>query len=90
MLKPFPAERMTMWPMSRRVNTPKNDDGELIRPVRLIGEPEAENEDITRANEPGAAREPANWSEAPIEGMGGLGITCSIRPHATSSAHSRL
>src|SRR4051812_10025955 len=30
LLKPFPAEPMTMWPISTRVNTPKNDDPEIL------------------------------------------------------------
>jgi hypothetical protein len=33
LLKPFAAEPMTMWPVSTRVNTPKNDDADLILPV---------------------------------------------------------
>jgi putative SOS response-associated peptidase YedK len=32
LLKPFPAELMTMWPVSTRVNTPKNDDPDLLVP----------------------------------------------------------
>lgn len=33
LLKSFSAELMTMWPVSTRVNTPKNDDESLIEPV---------------------------------------------------------
>ena len=33
LLKPFPAEPMTMWPVSTRVNTPKNDDADLLVPM---------------------------------------------------------
>jgi putative SOS response-associated peptidase YedK len=29
----FPAELMSMWSISKRVNTPKNDDGALLEPV---------------------------------------------------------
>jgi putative SOS response-associated peptidase YedK len=32
LLKPFPAEPMMMWPVSTRVNTPKNDDADLLAP----------------------------------------------------------
>lgn len=59
MLKPFPAELMTMWPVSTRVNTPKNDDEDLIRPVRIPDEPDVEGQ-VATANELGAARKPAN------------------------------
>jgi putative SOS response-associated peptidase YedK len=30
LLRTFPAEPMTMWPVSTRVNSPKNDDAELL------------------------------------------------------------
>jgi putative SOS response-associated peptidase YedK len=33
LLKPYPAERMTTWPVSRDVNTPRNEGPELIEPV---------------------------------------------------------
>jgi putative SOS response-associated peptidase YedK len=32
LLQPFPSELMTMWPVSTRVNTPKNDDADLLVP----------------------------------------------------------
>jgi putative SOS response-associated peptidase YedK len=32
LLKPFPAQPMMMWPVSTRVNTPKNDDADLLVP----------------------------------------------------------
>jgi putative SOS response-associated peptidase YedK len=35
LMKPFPAEPMTMWPISTRVNSPKNDDEGLLEPVTL-------------------------------------------------------
>ena len=33
LLKPFPLEPMTMWPVSTRVNSPKNDDPSIIEPA---------------------------------------------------------
>ena len=35
LLRPYPAEAMTMWPVSTRVNSPRNDDEELLKPVPL-------------------------------------------------------
>ena len=35
LLRPFPAEVMRMWPTSTRVNSPKNDDPDLLDPVPL-------------------------------------------------------
>jgi len=32
-LVPFPAEAMRAWPISSRVNSPKNNDQDLITPV---------------------------------------------------------
>ena len=32
-LAPFPADRMKAWPISTRVNTPRNDDSAIIDPV---------------------------------------------------------
>jgi putative SOS response-associated peptidase YedK len=29
---PFPADAMPAWPISPRVNSPKNDDPDLIKP----------------------------------------------------------
>jgi SOS response associated peptidase (SRAP) len=34
-LVPYPAERMKAWPASARVNSPKNDDAEIIAPIEL-------------------------------------------------------
>jgi putative SOS response-associated peptidase YedK len=34
LLKPFPPERMAMWPVDRRVGNVRNDDPALIEPVR--------------------------------------------------------
>jgi putative SOS response-associated peptidase YedK len=36
LLKPFPAERMQMWPLSSRVNSPKNDDEGIVTPVESL------------------------------------------------------
>jgi putative SOS response-associated peptidase YedK len=33
LLKPFPAGPMTMWPISTRVNSPRNDDADLLTPL---------------------------------------------------------
>ena len=33
LLRPFPAEMMRMWPISTRVNAPRNDDPDLLTPV---------------------------------------------------------
>src|ERR1700722_6581699 len=33
LLKPYPAEQMKMWPVSSRVNSPKNNDPELLDPI---------------------------------------------------------
>jgi hypothetical protein len=51
---------MTMWPVSTWVNTPKNDDEDLIRPVRLLDEADMTAGDVTGANDPDADRKPAN------------------------------
>lgn len=34
LLKPFPADQMESFPVSIRINNPRNDDEELIKPVR--------------------------------------------------------
>jgi putative SOS response-associated peptidase YedK len=33
LMRPFPAEPMRMWPISRRVNKPENDDASIVEPV---------------------------------------------------------
>ena len=33
LLVPFPSEPMTIWPISRRVNSPDNDDGRLLEEI---------------------------------------------------------
>ena len=35
LLASFPAEPMTMWPISTRVNSPKNDDAQLLQAIEL-------------------------------------------------------
>jgi putative SOS response-associated peptidase YedK len=35
LLAPFPAEPMSMWPISTRVNSPKNDDVQLLEAIEL-------------------------------------------------------
>jgi putative SOS response-associated peptidase YedK len=34
-LRPYPADDMTMWPVSARVGNVKNNDPSLIEPVEL-------------------------------------------------------
>jgi len=36
LLAPFPSEPMVMWPMSPRVNSPNNDDEDLLAEVPLL------------------------------------------------------
>jgi putative SOS response-associated peptidase YedK len=58
LLKPYAAERMTMWPVSPKLNSPKNDSPDLLEPVE---EPErAAQGEVTRANEGAPEREPTN------------------------------
>ena len=33
LLKPYPSEDMTLWPVDRRVGNVKNNDASLIEPV---------------------------------------------------------
>jgi putative SOS response-associated peptidase YedK len=33
LLKPYPSEKMKMWPISQRVNNPKNNDPTLLDPI---------------------------------------------------------
>lgn len=37
LLRPWPAEKMVAWPVSRRVNRPEDDGPELLRPLHLNG-----------------------------------------------------
>jgi hypothetical protein len=36
----YPSEPMTMWPISTRVNNPRNDDAAILEPVEVGGQPE--------------------------------------------------
>ena len=40
LLRPYPAEEMKSWPVSTRVNNPRNDDNDLIERVELPGQGE--------------------------------------------------
>jgi putative SOS response-associated peptidase YedK len=58
LLKPYPSERMAMWPVSPKLNSPKNDSPDLLEPIE---EPDAAAEgDVVRANEGEPDREPTN------------------------------
>ncbi len=35
LMQPFLAEPMRMWPISARVNKPKNDDPSIVEPIEL-------------------------------------------------------
>jgi putative SOS response-associated peptidase YedK len=35
LMRPYPAERMRMWPISTRVNKPENDDPSIVEPIEL-------------------------------------------------------
>jgi putative SOS response-associated peptidase YedK len=39
LMGPFPAELMRMWPISKRVNKPENDDPSIVEPLELATEP---------------------------------------------------
>jgi putative SOS response-associated peptidase YedK len=43
-LVPFPADRMKAWPISSRVNSPKNDDAEIIAPIDIQSVSRSENQ----------------------------------------------
>jgi putative SOS response-associated peptidase YedK len=58
LLKPYPAEQMTMWAVSPKLNSPKNDSADLLEPIGDgTGAPEGE---VPRANEGEPEREPTN------------------------------
>jgi putative SOS response-associated peptidase YedK len=56
LLRPYPAELMTMWPVSQQVNSVKNDGPELLE--RIPGD-ESASGGVERVNE-AARNEPAN------------------------------
>ncbi len=37
LIKPYPADGMASWPVSTRVNTPKNDDAAILERVQFTG-----------------------------------------------------
>jgi putative SOS response-associated peptidase YedK len=39
LLKTCPSERMIMWPVSPKLNSPKNDSPDLLEPIRLVHRP---------------------------------------------------
>lgn len=38
LLAPFPSDLLTMWPISKRVNSPDNDDEQLLDEISLLGD----------------------------------------------------
>jgi putative SOS response-associated peptidase YedK len=34
LLRPYPSEPMTMWPLSTKVNRPANDTPDILEPLR--------------------------------------------------------
>jgi hypothetical protein len=59
LLKPYPSEQMTMWPVSPKLDSPKNDSPDLLEPVEDPDRPSAET-GVERANEGEPEREPTN------------------------------
>jgi hypothetical protein len=43
-LVPYPADQMTVWPISPRVNSPQNDDPGILDPI--LGDVQARRPDI--------------------------------------------
>jgi len=35
LLRPYPSEEMRIWPISTRVNKPKNDDSSILKPIKI-------------------------------------------------------
>ena len=33
LLRPYPSDEMTAWPVSTHVNKPANDDAECLKPI---------------------------------------------------------
>ena len=60
LLRPYPAERMTMWPVSMRVNSPRNDDPTLLERVDHGDTEPSSSSTVERANEGAPERKPAN------------------------------
>ena len=59
LLKPFPSERITMWPVSPKLNSPTNDSPDLLEPVEDPDEPPISTV-VERANEGEPHCEPTN------------------------------
>jgi putative SOS response-associated peptidase YedK len=59
LLKPFSPEPMTMWPVSPKLNSPKNDSPDLLEPVDDPGGALGSSK-VERANEGAPEREPTN------------------------------
>ena len=58
LLKPYPSEEMTMWAVSPKLNSPKNDSPDLLEPIQ---EPDGSTEgDLIGANEGEPDKEPTN------------------------------
>lgn len=60
LLAPYPAEVMTMWAVSQRLNTPKNDTPDLLEPTEDVCGAWPAHDATDRANSQDAGREPAN------------------------------
>ncbi len=54
LLKPYPAEAMTMWPVSPKLNPPKNDSPDLLARIPEPGRT------VPDGNAGGASQEPTN------------------------------
>jgi putative SOS response-associated peptidase YedK len=60
LLRPFPSELMTMRPVSMKVNSPKNDNPDLLAPVDDDDPVRDRGSGVERANEGVPERKPAN------------------------------
>jgi hypothetical protein len=58
LLKPYPSHLMTMWPVSSKLNSVKNDTPDLMEPVQER-EPKGNEGELPGVNE-AATDEPAN------------------------------
>jgi putative SOS response-associated peptidase YedK len=58
LLKPYPADQMTMWAVSPKLNSPKNDSPDLLEPIAEPGG--APDGEVARVNEGAPEREPTN------------------------------
>lgn len=60
LLRPFPADLMTMWPVSRDVNAPKNDHADLLEPTEDACGAWLASGEVERANSGDANDDPTN------------------------------